>query len=127
DNRQYRDRQACSNRPGSTIVMPADCDIWNDPRRTFLGQAQEQWLDAALAQSAKRAPQGWTIIGHQTLFGRRDSLNGPGELLWNDGWDGYPAARRRLTESLQRHRSPNVVMIGGDVHQNWVGHIKSDY
>jgi alkaline phosphatase D len=47
--------------------------------------------------------------------------------LWNDGWDGYEAARTRLTDSLQRHRLANPVLLGGDVHENWVGHVKADY
>ena len=36
------------------------------------------------------------MIGQSTLFGRRDRQPGPGELLWNDGWDGYDASRRRV-------------------------------
>ena len=52
---------------------------------------------------------------------------GPGRRLWNDGWDGYSAARGRLTEALQRHQPANPVLLGGDVHENWVGHVKADY
>jgi alkaline phosphatase D len=89
----------------------------------LLGAAQEQWLDGALAASGA----GWMVLGQQTLFGRRDARAGPGELLWNDGWDGYDAARRRLTRSIQRHRVANPVFLGGDVHENWVGHVKADY
>jgi alkaline phosphatase D len=33
----------------------------------------------------------------------------------------------RLTDALQRHRAPNPVVLGGDVHENWVGHVKADY
>ena len=40
---------------------------------------------------------------------------------------GYEAARTRLTDSLQRHRLANPVLLGGDVHENWVGHVKADY
>ncbi len=73
-----------------------------------------------------RSPRtGWTIIGQQTLFGQRDNLPGPGQSLWNDGWDGYAAARGRLLQSLQRAANP--VLFGGDMHENWVGHVKADY
>jgi alkaline phosphatase D len=47
--------------------------------------------------------------------------------VWTDGWDGYPAARTRLVEALQRSRAANPVLLGGDVHENWVGHVKADY
>jgi alkaline phosphatase D len=125
DDRQYRDPQACTpgDKPGSARLDPAQCAIWNDPQRTLLGAAQEQWLDRALAQGSS----GWNVIGQQTLFGARDFKPGVGQSLWNDGWDGYPAARQRLTASLQRHHVANAVLLGGDVHENWVGHVKADY
>ncbi len=124
DSRQWRDAQVCgdpSHRSG--LVDPATCAALDDPARTLLGPAQEAWFDGAMAQ----AGGGWTVIGQQTLFGRRDNLHGPGERVWNDGWDGYVAARRRLTDSLQRHRVRSPVFLGGDVHENWVGHVKADY
>ena len=104
DDRQYRDRQACTRngRFGSGMVNPERCDSWNDPQRTLLGAAQEQWLDQALAQAAGGAT--WNVLGQQTLFGQRDFRPGPGFTLWNDGWDGYGPARTCLTDALQRHR-----------------------
>jgi alkaline phosphatase D len=48
-------------------------------------------------------------------------------MLWNDGWDGYPAARARLVQALQQQGAANPVLFGGDVHENWVGHVKADY
>jgi alkaline phosphatase D len=124
DTRQYRDMQVCrpGPRPGG-LVDPAVCPAWDDPARTLLGAAQEEWLDGALAQ----AGTGWTVAGQQTLFGRRDNLPGPGERLWNDGWDGYSAARDRFTGALRKHAVANPVLLGGDVHENWVGHVKADY
>jgi alkaline phosphatase D len=125
DARQYRDPQVCTQggRRGSGTLDPAGCAEWNDARRSMLGAAQERWLDAQLAM-----PQaGWTVLGQSTLFGQRDFRPGPQQYLWNDGWDGYAQARRRLTGSLQRHGVRNAVLLGGDVHENWVGHVKADY
>jgi len=124
DTRQYRDRQVCasSERPAA-LVDPAGCAAWNDPARSMLGAAQERWLEETLAD----AHGTWTVLGQQTLFGRRDLLPGPGELFPNDGWDGYPAARTRLTDALQRHAVGNPVFLGGDVHEHWVGHVLADY
>jgi alkaline phosphatase D len=126
DTRQHKDPQACTprGRYGSGVVDPAGCGPWNDPRRSLLGAAQEQWLDAQLAMGAGA---GWTLIGQSTLFGRRDLRPGPGQAFYNDGWDGYPAGRQRFTQSLQRHRVANAVLFGGDVHENWVGRVLADY
>jgi len=125
DDRQYRDAQVCNpdGRFGSSNVSPAACPAWDDPARTLLGTAQEKWLDTAFAASG----DGWTVLGQQTLFGQRAFRNAGGNLYWNDGWDGYTAARTRLTQSLQRNKVANPVLLGGDVHENWVGHVKADY
>lgn len=124
DCRQYRDPQACSKpNKGSSTLDPAICPIWEDPKRTFLGAAQEQWLDGRLASGGAT----WSVIGQSTLFGQRDFDPGPTRTLWNDGWDGYPAARQRVLDSLQKHKPSNPVLLGGDVHENWVGHVKADY
>jgi alkaline phosphatase D len=92
----------------------------------LLGQRQEAWLDGQFRQ-AKRAGATWQVIAQQTLLGQRDFLRGEGQQFWNDGWDGYAPARRRLTQSLATHHVPNPVVLGGDVHENWVGHVKADY
>jgi alkaline phosphatase D len=125
DDRQYRDRQACTpgGKPGSGIVDPAACPLLDDPARTLLGATQEKWLDSTFAS----AGPGWTIVAQQTLFGQRNLTPGHGRSFWNDGWDGYPAARKRVTESLARHRVGDPVLLGGDMHENWVGHVKADY
>ena len=126
DDRQYRDPQTCTKGGGlgSSTVNPAQCAAWNDPHRTLLGAAQEDWLDRSFASRKKSQ---WNVLGQQTVFGQRDFKAGAGQALGNDGWDGYGAARTRLTTSLRRHSVTNPVILGGDVHANWVGHIKADY
>lgn len=125
DDRQYRDPQACTKdgRAGSGTVNPASCPLWSEPRRTLLGTAQEQWLDQSFAKDKAQ----WNVLGQQTVFGQRDFRPGPGLALSNDGWDGYSAARTRLTDAMQQRKLPNPVILGGDVHSNWVGHVKADY
>lgn len=125
DARQYRSPQACTRNanPGASTVDPLRCDSWQDPSRTLLGDAQERWLTQSLQQSNAI----WNVIAQQTLFGQRDLKTGSGQLLWNDSWDGYPAARRRLTDSLHKSAVPNPVIFGGDAHENWVGYVKADY
>lgn len=125
DDRQYRDPQACTKdgRFGAGTVNPATCALWNEPRRTLLGNAQEQWLDRSFGEDKAL----WNVLGQQTVFGQRDYRPGPDRLFSNDGWDGYAAARTRLTDSIQRNQLVNPVILGGDVHANWVGHVKADY
>lgn len=128
DARQYKDPQACTKGGalGSGIVNPAQCSAWQDPGRSLLGQRQEQWLAQELAQTRSRQTR-WQMLGQQSLFGPRDFKVGAGQSLWNDGWDGYAPARRRLTDTLRQHAVANPVFLGGDVHENWVGHVKADY
>lgn len=129
DARQHKDPQVCNrdNHLGSSMQDPLACAEWNEPRRTLLGSAQERWLDDALA----RSDAAWNLIGQQSIFGPREYRRAGTRVLWNDGWDGYAAARERLTAMLARERQRNAgfnaVLLGGDVHENWVGHVKADY
>ncbi len=125
DDRQFRDPQACTpgGRTGGGRLDPATCAIWNQPQRTMLGEEQEGWLKREFEKSTGL----WNIIGQQTIFGSRNfDVNG-GQRYWNDGWDGYPAARQRLIDSMIQTRLSNPVMLGGDLHENWVGHVLADY
>jgi len=125
DDRQYRDAQAC-RAPGSRgapIVSPQSCPELNDAARTLLGAEQERWLDGTLAASRAR----WNVIVQQTLMAQLDRKLGPERQFWTDGWDGYPAARRRLLETIRRTRVRNAVVIGGDVHSSWVADLKPDF
>lgn len=129
DTRQYRSFQAC--RPvgstGSASVNPTDCPTLRAPERTFLGAAQEQWLDQGLAQDAAQQRTRWSVVAQQTLFSQRNYRQRPHELYSTDSWDGYPAARERLLASLQKHRPRNTVFIGGDIHQNYVCRVLADF
>ena len=125
DTRQYRDPQVCTRggSSGASTVDPRHCERWNDPARSLLGANQERWL----AQGLGRSKSLWNVMGQQTLFGARNLHTAAEPFFWNDGWDGYPVARTRLTQTLQSSAASNLVMLGGDTHENWVGHIKSDY
>jgi alkaline phosphatase D len=126
DNRQYRSHHPCP-RPyrgaGSNVVDVAQCGALADPQRTLLGEVQERWLETALVES--RAA--WNLLAQQTLMAQLDQLPGPGRRAWTDGWDGYPAARRRLIEFLAARRIANPVVLGGDVHMHYVAQLKADF
>ncbi len=124
DDRQYRAPQVCPSKPGgSTVVDPEACKAIEDPARTMLGAGQEAWLERAFADSQA----GWNILAQQTLMAQLDRKIGEGRRFWTDGWDGYPAARRRLLESMAARRLANPVVIGGDVHMHWVADLKLDF
>lgn len=128
DARQYKDPQVCTRggKLGASTLNPAHCPDWLDPRRSLLGARQEAWLGGEFGKAV--AGQGvWNVIGQQSVFGQRDFKPGPEQSLWNDGWDGYAAARKRLTDAMRQQALPNPVLLGGDVHENWVGHVKADY
>jgi alkaline phosphatase D len=120
DPRQYKDPAVCNpdGRLGSGVIDPKTCEALKDPARTMLGKTQEDWLHQQLGMTGTT----WQVVGQATLIGPF----GASSRISNDGWDGYPAARERLLGSLAGSHASNVV-IGGDVHANWVGHVKADY
>jgi alkaline phosphatase D len=98
-----------------------DCPRLGTPGRSMLGRAQERWLERSLGDS--RAA--WNIVAQTTPMARFDMKPGPGRRAWTDGWDGYPAARRRLLDSLKEISNP--VVLGGDVHSFNVSQLKLDF
>jgi alkaline phosphatase D len=123
DNRQYRTHQACPKpkRGGSNTV--SKCDARLDESRTMLGFEQEAWLADSLARSGAR----WNVLAQQTLMAQVDRQPGPERRYWTDGWDGYPAARRRLLTEIASRRATNPLVIGGDVHAYWVCDLVTDF
>jgi alkaline phosphatase D len=126
DDRQYRDVQVCPkpNHGGSNTVALAQCPTLTDPARTLLGTEQEQWLAAGWDLARP-----WNLLAQQTLMARfvwTDPAIGGG-VYWTDGWDGYAPARNRLLGTVAAKRVPGVVVLGGDVHSNYVADLKADY
>ena len=128
DDRQYRAAQACpgKNLGGSNSVGPRACPSLLDPRRTMLGREQEAWLAGGLQSSKAR----WNILAQQTLMAQSTQLPiaaaGDGRF-WTDGWDGYPAARQRLLDTLVSSRARNPLVLGGDVHTFYASELRADF
>jgi alkaline phosphatase D len=123
DDRQYRSYQPCprAGRGGGAFIE--DCKERLDPSATMLGTKQEKWLEAGLDASTSR----WNLLAQQTLMAQADALAGPGERFYSDGWDGYPAARKRLLDFLGKRKPANPVVLSGDVHSFWVNDLKPDF
>jgi alkaline phosphatase D len=128
DDRQYRTVQACARpgRGGSNVVNARACGELHDPARTMLGMEQEAWLADGLALSRAR----WNILAQQTLMAQvaYAPIAVPEDgRFWTDGWDGYPAARRRLLDALVTKRAANPLVLGGDVHTLYAAELRPDF
>ena len=124
DGRQYRSPQACPRKAGGgNEVDVRACIELHDPARSMLGTVQEAWLERQFA-SARAA---WNILAQPVLMAQRKSRSGESLSAWTDSWDGYPAARKRLLESVAARKLSNPVVIGGDVHMNFVADLKLDF
>ena len=125
DGRQFRSPLACptaTDRGGRLI--PASCAELADEARSYLGARQERWLQRSFGQG----PANWNLLVQPTLLSPfRGSLSDGEPAIWSDGWDGYPAARERLTRVLARRDNANPIVLGGDTHCYWVSDVKTDY
>ena len=106
DGRQHRTDQACGD---VKLSLDPPCPEAFDPARSMLGAEQEAWLFAGLADSRST----WNILGNQTVMG---DLTLAGAVLNYDQWDGYPAARQRLLDTVDQGGITNLVTLTGDIH-----------
>jgi alkaline phosphatase D len=117
DGRQYRSVPPCGWGEADA------CTGGYAPDVTMLGFPQEKWLFDGLAASHAR----WNILGSNVMLGRLDHDGASGNRLWHDAWDGYPAARNRLTNAWVRNRVSNPVVVTGDWHSTFVNDIHRDF
>jgi alkaline phosphatase D len=122
DDRQYRAPHACAVSSASR----RDCAELADSARSMLGGEQEAWLEQGMRGSGAR----WNIIAQQTLMAQSSQVKivKPDDgRFWTDGWDGYPAARRRLFDILSNSRAANPLVLSGDVHSFFAAELRRDF
>jgi alkaline phosphatase D len=117
DGRQFRSVPPCGWGEAQA------CASAYDPAITMLGAAQEQWLYAGLGSAGAR----WNAFGNNVMIARLDHDGDLGDLLWNDAWDGFPAARKRLTDVWAGAGVSNPVAVTGDWHSTFVNDIHADF
>ena len=117
DGRQYRSIPPCGWGEADA------CAAAYDPSITMLGAEQEQWLYDGLAASDVR----WNVLGSNVMLSRLDHDGDAGDRLWHDAWDGFPAARNRLTDAWAAANTRNPVVVTGDWHSTFVNDIKRDF
>lgn len=114
DTRQYRDDQPCDDGFGTP-----SCADREQPQRSILGAAQEEWL----VEGATSSPAAWVGVANQIMATEVDYLPGPERGYYHDGWDGYPASRDRVFGSLaEAGRFP--VVLTGDYHRHYACELK---
>lgn len=128
DTRQYSDGQACRPAGGKPLssVTPTSCPNMLEENRSMLGRTQEQWLTQGLQQDAKEATR-WSVLAQQTIFSRRNYKAEPEESFHSGTWDAYPKARQRLIDAMYHSGTRNNVLLGGDIHQNYVSRVLKDF
>ena len=119
-----------------------------DPARTMMGAAQEAWIDKGLAESVADGKT-WQVLANQVMMARValpdmsqaftpeqiaqaipqvqqmigfSALGLPFNL---DAWDGYPAARGRLYDSVEA-AGARLVTLTGDIHSAWADTLVDD-
>ncbi|MEN8583134.1 alkaline phosphatase D family protein [Burkholderia sp. RS01] len=66
-------------------------------------------------------------MGQQVFFAETDRNAAPEiDDVSMDGWDGYAASRRRITQGWVDANVRNAVVLTGDVHRNWANGPKVD-
>lgn len=128
---------------GKPDLARFEAQVLNEPSRTMMGTAQEVWLEGALAASKGRG-MAWQVLANQTVVARMrapdflsilpediktEAMSRAGSRRWLestrlglpinfDAWDGYPAARLRLYDSVKR-TGAQLAVLTGDTHMFW--------
>ena len=91
-------RQAAKG--GAKQITDGACPEHLDPRRSYLGKAQEAWLYREFGNSVSR----WNFPVQGQLMAEFKERLDNGEIShWSEDWNGYPAARQRFL-----YRSPST-------------------
>lgn len=111
DTRHYgRDQQV-----SGSLINVNDPNL-NNPTRSLLGSAQRNWLYDRL----KSTTATWKLLGQQVMVAPlRMTALGNTYIVNPDQWDGYPAERRRLMDTIIQNNIQNVVFLTGDIHTSW--------
>jgi alkaline phosphatase D len=118
DTRQYRSNQLSEAFPGG----PRDPRV-EDPRRSLMGDEQENWLFGGLGRSRSR----WNLLAQQTIMAQIDYDGGRGTSVNHDQWDGYAVSRNRFLSFVEQAQPANPVVLTGDWHSAWVNDLRLDF
>lgn len=83
-----------------------------NPARQILGADQEAWLGEKLRGSTSK----WKLVCQQVFL----ALSPLSAL---DAWNGYPGARDRFYDILEKSAVKDVIVLSGDVHSSWANEL----
>ena len=86
--------------------------IVQDPNRQLLGPDQSNWLYGVMDSTNAT----WKILAQQVMVA---PLRVAGIAINGDQWDGYPAERNRLFNTILNKNIKNVAVLTGDIHSSW--------
>jgi len=67
------------------------------------------------------------VIAQTTVMAQADRGPEDAQVVYTDGWDGYPLAREKLLKFIAARKVRNPVVVGGDVHFAMAGDLKTDF
>jgi len=104
---------------GRDEQVQANDPLINDSTRTILGNEQYNWLKDELSVEEQQ----WKILGNQVMMGEITAFGTP---INTDGWDGYPAERKRIYNHLSQNSIDDFVVVTGDIHTSWAINLKNE-
>jgi alkaline phosphatase D len=122
DTRQFRSTPPCAAPSVARNVRLDYCAERMAPGRSMLGGAQEAWVAQRLA--TERRP--WSLLAQGVFFAPL-ALDGTGDVVFSDQWDGYAASRTRLLDQLAQPAVRNPLVLSGDVHSFWLNDLHRDH
>ncbi|MCD4483024.1 alkaline phosphatase D family protein [Chromobacterium vaccinii] len=117
DNRQYRDGVIIFDNNKKQLAVGED--------RTMLGKDQLSWLRLSIEKSLPENRK-WNFIAQQTRFTPSNYIDGKGRNYNIDTWDAFYNERQKIVDFFKSSHTENLVIIGGDIHKNWVAEIHED-
>ena len=137
DERLYRDPHPCGESTKDKYVTQG-CDKRTDPTRSMLGPTQRTWF----LDRIKNSKAQWKIWGNEVTVMQNKVASSmfPGEpgsvgstlpsqnVFTNlDQWDGWPAERNTILNTVRNFAVQNFVTITGDIHSFIAGYLKLDF
>lgn len=122
ETRQHADVPACRTTTGYMADQGPLCSATDDPDRSNLGEAQEDWL----YEQIDKADAQWNILANPVMLADMNIGTPEAPEYYRDMWIGYPSARERLLAKIVDSGIKNPVTITGDWHASYVLDVQSD-
>lgn len=119
DTRQYRDIESLPDDNIDTSYAFGNyrklSASYYDNERSMLGEEQEQWL----LNSITNNQASWQIIASPGPLTPFEFYKDEQLFRYIGTWDGYPAAQKRLIDTIKSIKKNNTIVLSGDVHSFW--------